>query len=361
MLTDTAKALFADHKGLLAMDESNPTCNKRFAKLEIPQTVEARRAYRELIITTPGLAESISGVILYDETIRQQKNDGTPFLKILADAGIIPGIKVDTGAKALAAHPGEKITEGLDGLRERLDEYFQMGARFAKWRAVITIGKGIPTRSCIEANAHALARYAALCQEAGLVPIVEPEVLMDGDHTLELCRKVTEEVLRNVFIQLNCQRVLLEGMILKPNMVLPGLTCPSHQEVKEVGVGEQQYRVRLTDRQPGEEQDIDEVADITVKSLWRTVPAAVPGIAFLSGGQSAELASARLNLMNLRFKSQLPWALSFSFARAIQQPALEIWRGQEANVKAAQQALRHRARCNRAARRGEYTAAMEKQ
>jgi len=361
MLTDTAKALFADHKGLLAMDESNPTCNKRFAKLEIPQTVEARRAYRELIITTPGLAESISGVILYDETIRQQKNDGTPFLKILADAGIIPGIKVDTGAKALAAHPGEKITEGLDGLRERLDKYFQMGARFAKWRAVITIGKGIPTRSCIEANAHALARYAALCQEAGLVPIVEPEVLMDGDHTLELCRKVTEEVLRNVFIQLNCQRVLLEGMILKPNMVLPGLTCPSHQEVKEVGVGEQQYRVRLTDRQPGEEQDIDEVADITVKSLWRTVPAAVPGIAFLSGGQSAELASARLNLMNLRFKSQLPWALSFSFARAIQQPALEIWRGQEANVKAAQQALRHRARCNRAARRGEYTAAMEKQ
>ena len=360
MLTDTAKALFADHKGLLAMDESNPTCNKRFAKLEIPQTVEARRAYRELIITTPGLAESISGVILYDETIRQQKNDGTPFLKILADAGIIPGIKVDTGAKALAAHPGEKITEGLDGLRERLDEYFQMGARFAKWRAVITIGKGIPTRSCIEANAHALARYAALCQEAGLVPIVEPEVLMDGDHTLELCRKVTEEVLRNVFIKLNCQRVLLEGMILKPNMVLPGLTCPSHQEVKEVGVGEQQYRVRLTDRQPGEEQDIDEVADITVKSLWRTVPAAVPGIAFLSGGQSAELASARLNLMNLRFKSQLPWALSFSFARAIQQPALEIWRGQEANVKAAQQALRHRARCNRAARRGEYTAAMEK-
>jgi fructose-bisphosphate aldolase class I len=246
-------------------------------------------------------------------------------------------------------------------LRERLDKYFQMGARFAKWRAVITIGEGIPTRSCIEANAHALARYAALCQEAGLVPIVEPEVLMDGDHTLELCRKVTEEVLRNVFIQLNCQRVLLEGMILKPNMVLPGLTCPSHQEVKEVGVGEQQYRVRLTDHQPGEEQDIDEVADITVKSLWRTVPAAVPGIAFLSGGQSAELASARLNLMNLRFKSQLPWALSFSFARAIQQPALEIWRGQEANVKAAQQALRHRARCNRAARRGEYTAAMEKQ
>ena len=235
-----------------------------------------------------------------------------------------------------------------------------MGARFAKWRAVIAISEGIPTRSCIEANAHALARYAALCQEAGLVPIVEPEVLMDGGHTLERCRAVTEEVLRNVFIQLNCQRVLLEGMILKPNMVLPGLTCPAHQEVKEVGVGEQQYQVRLADRQPAEEQDIDEVANITVKTLWRTVPAAVPGIAFLSGGQPAELASARLNLMNLRFKSQLPWALSFSFARAIQQPALEIWRGQEANVKLAQQALLHRAKCNRAARRGEYTAAMEK-
>ena len=359
-LIKTAKALVADHKGLLAMDESNPTCNKRFAKLNIPQTVEARRAYRELIITTPGLGECISGVILFDETIRQQKKAGTPFLKILADAGVVPGIKVDTGAKDLAAHPGEKITEGLDGLRDRIKEYFQMGARFAKWRAVIIIGEGIPSRSCIEANAHALARYAALCQEAGLVPIVEPEVLMDGEHTLERCRKVTEEVLRNVFIQLNCQRVLLEGMILKPNMVLPGLTCPPHQEVQEVGVGEQQYRVRLTDRQPDEEQDIDEVANITVKSLWRTVPAAIPGIAFLSGGQSAELASARLNVMNLRFKSQLPWALSFSFARAIQQPALEIWRGQEANVKAAQQALLHRAQCNRAARRGEYTAAMEK-
>jgi len=334
-LIDTASKLVADDKGLLAMDESNPTCNKRFAKLDIPQTVEARRAYRELIITTPGLGESISGVILYDETIRQQKKDGSPFLKVLGDAGIIPGIKVDTGAKDLAAHPGEKITEGLDGLRDRLKEYCQMGARFAKWRAVIAVGEGIPTRSCIEANAHALARYAALCQEAGLVPIVEPEVLMEGDHTLERCRQVTEEVLRNVFIQINCQRVLLEGMILKPNMVLPGLACPTQESV-------------------------DEVAKITVKSLWRTVPAAVPGIAFLSGGQSAELASARLNLMNLRFKSQLPWALSFSFARAIQQPALEIWRGEESNVEGAQQALLHRARYNRAARRGEYTASMEK-
>jgi len=335
MLTDTAKALVADDKGLLAMDESNPTCNKRFAKLDISQTAEARRAYRQLIITTHGLGESISGVILYDETIRQQKKDGTPFLNVLGDAGIIPGIKVDTGAKDLAAHPGEKITEGLDGLRERLKEYCQMGARFAKWRAVIAIGEGIPTRSCIEANAHALARYATLCQEAGLVPIVEPEVLMDGGHTLERCRVVTEEVLRIVFTQLNCQRVLLEGMILKPNMVLPGLTCPTQASV-------------------------DEVANLTVKSLWRTVPAAVPGIAFLSGGQTAELASARLNVMNLRFKSQLPWALSFSFARAIQQPALDIWRGEEANVTAAQRALLNRARCNQSARRGEYTAAMEK-
>jgi len=281
------------------------------------------------------------------------------FASILNDAGIIPGIKVDAGAKDLAAHPGEKITEGLDGLRERLAEYVRLGARFAKWRAVIAIGDGRPSRSCLEANAHALARYAALCQEAGLVPIVEPEVLMDGDHTLERCRQVTEEVLRNVFIQLNCQRVLLEGMILKPNMVLPGLACSPAKEVKEVGVGEQQYQVRLTDRPPEEQLAMDEVANVTVQTLWRTVPAAVPGIAFLSGGQSAELASARLNVMNLRFKCQLPWALSFSFARALQQPALEIWRGQAANVRAAQQALLHRAQCNRAARRGEYTAAME--
>jgi fructose-bisphosphate aldolase class I len=335
ILIATAKALVADDKGLLAMDESNPTCHKRFAKLGIQQTVEARRDYRELIVTTPGLCECISGVILFDETIRQQKQDGTPFLKVLADAGIIPGIKVDTGAKDLAAHPGEKITEGLDGLRDRLKEYFQMGARFAKWRAVIAIGNGIPSRSCIEANAHALARYAALCQEAGLVPIVEPEVLMDGEHTLEQCRKVTEEVLRNGFIQLNCQRVLLEGMILKPNMVLPGLTCPKQESVVEV-------------------------ADATVKCLLRTVPAAVPGVAFLSGGQPSELASARLNVMNLRFKSRMPWELTFSYSRAIQQPALEIWQGKKANVKTAQQTLLHRAKCNRAACRGEYTAAMER-
>jgi fructose-bisphosphate aldolase class I len=359
-LTGTAKALVADDKGLLAMDESNPTCNKRFAKLDIPQTVEARRAYRELIVTTPGLGECISGAILYDETIRQQKKDGTPFLKVLTDAGIIPGIKIDTGAKDLAAHPGEKITEGLDGLRDRLKEYLQMGARFAKWRAVIAIGDGIPSRSCIQANAHALARYATLCQEVGLVPIVEPEVLMDGGHTLERCGEVTEDVLRTVFHQLNSQRVMLEGMILKPNMVLPGLTCPLQEEVKEVAIGEQQYQVRLTDRKQDDLEDVQEVADATVRCLLRAVPAAVPGIAFLSGGQSAELASARLNAMNVRFKLRLPWALAFSFARAIQQPALEIWQGKEAHVSAAQQTLVHRARCNRAARRGEYKATMER-
>jgi fructose-bisphosphate aldolase class I len=331
----TAKAMVAEDKGLLAMDESNPTCNKRFARLGIPQTEETRRAYRELILTTPGLSECISGVILYDETIRQQKKEGTPFVKIITDAGIIPGIKVDTGAKDMAGYPGEKITKGLDGLRDRLAEYFQMGARFAKWRAVINIADGIPSRGCIEANAHALARYAALCQEAGMVPVVEPEVLMDGGHTLERCYDVTEEVLQTVFSQLYIQRVMLEGMILKPNMVLPGLTCPTQETA-------------------------DEVADATVRCLLRAVPAAVRGIAFLSGGQSGELASARLNAMNVRFKSRLPWALAFSFARAIQQPALEIWKGEEANVLSAQQALYHRAKCNRAARRGEYNAAMER-
>jgi fructose-bisphosphate aldolase class I len=288
-----------------------------------------------LIVTTPGLGECISGAILYDETIRQQKKDGTPFVKVIIDAGIIPGIKVDAGANDMAGHPGEKVTEGLDGLRDRLAEYSRIGARFAKWRAVIAVGECLPSRGCIEANAQALARYAALCQEAGLVPVVEPEVLMDGAHSLERCCAVTEEVLRTVFDQLYTQRVILEGMILKPNMVLPGLACPKQEAV-------------------------DEVADATVRCLLRAVPAAVPGIAFLSGGQPAELASARLNAMNVRFQSRLPWALAFSFARAIQQPALEIWQGNKAHVLAAQQALVHRARCNRAARRGEYNAAMER-
>ena len=334
-LINTARALVANDKGLLAMDESNPTCDKRFAKQGIPQTEEARRAYRELIVTTPRLGECISGAILYDETIRQRKTDGTPFIKVIIDAGIIPGIKVDTGAKDLAGHPGEKITEGLDGLRDRLKEYFQMGARFAKWRAVIRTGDGIPSWGCIEANAQALARYAALCQESGLVPVVEPEVLMDGDHSLARCRELTEEVLRAVFGHLCIQRVTLEGMILKPNMVLPGLLCPV-------------------------QEGVDETAEATIGSLLRVVPAAVPGVAFLSGGQSCELASARLSAMNARFTSHLPWAVAFSFARAIQQPALELWKGQEANVAAAQQALYHRARCNCAARRGEYRTAMEK-
>jgi len=333
-LVDTARMLVAGDKGLLAMDESNPTCDKRFAKLGIPQTVEARRSYRELIITTPGLGECISGAILCDETIRQRKKDGTPLIEVIIEAGIIPGIKVDAGAKDLAAHPGEKITEGLDGLRDRLAEYSRLGARFAKWRAVIALGDGLPSPGCLEANAQALARYAALCQEGGLVPVVEPEVLMDGGHTLERCGEVTEEVLRAVFNQLYVQRVMLGGMILKPNMVLPGLECPNQETV-------------------------DEVADATVRCLLRAVRAAVPGIAFLSGGQSGALASARLNAMNVRFKSRLPWAVAFSFARAIQQPALEIWRGEESNVSAAQKALRHRANCNAAARRGRYDAAME--
>ncbi len=333
-LIDTAQSLFADDKGLLAMDESTSTCNKRFADLGIPQTTEVRRAYRELLVTAPSLADFISGAILYDETIRQQANDGRPFVKILLEAGIIPGIKVDAGAKDMAAHQGEKITEGMDGMRDRLVEYQQMGVGFAKWRAVISVGEGIPSRGCIEANAHMLARFAALCQETSLVPIVEPEVLMDGDHTLERCWDITEAVLRTVFDQLYSQRVLLEGMILKPNMILPGLTCPRQEPV-------------------------DTVANATLKCLLRVVPAAVPGIAFLSGGQSGELASARLNAMNLQFKSNLPWALSYSFGRAIQRPALEIWHGDQSQVALAQQALIQRARNNQAARRGEYTAAME--
>jgi fructose-bisphosphate aldolase class I len=324
----------ADHKGLLAMDESTPTSNKRFADLDIPPTEEARRSWRELIVTTPGLAESISGAILYDETIRQRTKDGTPFINKLIDSGIIPGIKVDTGLTDLAAHPNEKITGGLDGLRERLAFYSQMGARFAKWRAEIVMGNGIPSRGCIEANAEALARYAGLCQEAGMVPIVEAEVLMDGSHSMEQCREASEEVLNAVFNKIYTQRVMLEGLILKPNMVLPGLSSP-------------------------EQETLDDIAAATVRCLFRAVPAAVPGIAFLSGGQPAELATARLNAMNVRFRSKLPWPLTFSFARAIEQPAMEIWRGNEANTEAAQQMLNHRACCNRAACRGEYDATME--
>ena len=333
-LEETARTLMAEGKGLLAMDESTGTADKRFAPLGIPQTEEMRRLYRDLIVTAPGLGDSISGAILYDETVRQRTNDGRAFLDAIREAGIIPGIKMDAGAKDLAACPGEKVTEGLDGLRERLAEYAGLGLRFAKWRAVIVIGDGMPSDACLAVNADALARYAALCQEAGILPIVEPEVLMDGDHTLRCCAEVTERVLKTVFAELYLQRVELSGMILKPNMVLPGADCPA-------------------------QDGVEAVADSTVECFLRSVPAAVPGVAFLSGGQESELASARLNAMNVRFKSRMPWALTFSFSRAIQQPALEIWNGKAENVAAAQAALVHRAKCNSAARRGGYNAQME--
>ena len=336
-LIDTAQAMIVDGKGLLAMDESTGTCNRRFAALRIPQTEEARRAYRELLVCTPGLCQSISGAIFFDETIRQRTQSGKLFVQVLGEAGIIPGIKVDLGAKPLAGHPGELVTEGLDGLRARLEAYFEMGARFAKWRAVFRIAADSPSSACITANAHALARYAALCQEASLVPIVEPEVLMDGEHTLAQCGEVTHSVLRRVFDQLDQQGVVLEAMILKPNMVLPGSDCPV-------------------------QDDIVTVADATMTCLFRSVPAAVAGIAFLSGGQSAELASARLNAMHRPRASALarrPWPLSFSFGRALQQPALATWAGDDANRPAAQKALLLRARCNSAAVRGEYDPSLE--
>jgi len=336
-LAATAQALVGRGRGLLAMDESTSTCNKRFAASGIAQTVEARRAYRELLVTAPGLGDHISGAILFDETIRQSDRTGTRFVDRLTAAGVIPGIKVDLGAKELALHPGETVTEGLDGLRARLQDYAQMGARFAKWRAVIAIGDGLPGTACIGANAHALARYAALCQEAGLVPIVEPEVLMTGRHTIERCGAVTHAVLHAVFDALDAQGITLEGMILKPNMVLPGLDCP-------------------------EQDGVEAVARATLACLQRTVPAAVAGIAFLSGGQSAERASARLNAMNIEHDASAgrsPWPLVFSFGRALQQPALQIWRGEDANVVAAQRALIHRARLNGAALHGSYAPSME--
>jgi len=334
-LIETAQALVANDKGLLAMDESTATCDKRFGELGIPQTVEARRAWRELILTAPGLGEYINGLILYDETIRQTKLNGTPFVDVIKNAQIIPGIKVDEGLQDMPAHPGEKITKGLDGLSERLQEYVHMGARFAKWRAAFAIGNDIPSQDCIEANAELLARYAFMCQKAGLVPIVEPEVLMDGSHTLEQCRKVTQKVLQTVFKNLVIQNVALEAMILKPNMVVPGLMCSVQESV-------------------------DEVADATVNCLLQEVPATIAGVAFLSGGQSGELAAARLHAMNVTFKSRLPWPLTFSFSRAIQYPALEIWQGKEENVLAAQQSLLHRAKQNQAARRGEYKVEVDK-
>lgn len=335
ILKDTITQLFTGSKGLLAMDESNPTCNKRFAAAGIPQTIGMHRKYRELIVTTPGLNESIGGAILYDETIRQQTNDGVPMAEVLVKAGIIPGIKVDTGTKPMAGFPNEKITEGLDGLRDRLAEYKGMGARFAKWRAVIAIADGIPSTSCMEANIHALARYAALCQEADIVPVVEPEVLMNGNHSLERCYEATEQVLKALFYQLYKYRIDLEGMILKPNMVIAGT----------------ESNIR---------NSVDEVAEATVNCLLASVPAAMPAIAFLSGGQSPEDAAAHLNAMNKNFKNRMPWILTFSFARAIQQPALDIWKGQESNVKEAQKLLYRRAKFDAAARRGEYSEEMER-
>ena len=332
-LAHTAQALVAPGRGLLAIDESTSTCNKRFAALGIPPTEAARRSWRELLVTAPGLGASISGAILFDETIRQSDRHGVRFVDRLTAAGIIPGIKVDVGAKDLALHPGEKVTEGLDGLRGRLQEYRSMGARFAKWRAVSAIGDAAPGPACIAANAQGLARYAALCQEAGLVPVVEPEVLMDGRHTIERCGAVTHAVLGAVFAALDTQGVALEAMILKPNMILPGLDCP-------------------------QQATADAVAQATLSALRRAVPAAVAGIAFLSGGQAAELASARLNAINL-MQERAPWALTFSFGRALQQPALQIWGGQDSNTAAAQRALIHRATCNGAAVEGLYTPSME--
>ena len=334
-LIKTALAMVAGNRGLIAMDESNPTCNKRFAALGILQTPKMRLLYREMLITTPGLNEGINAAILFDETVRQKLSDGTPFVKAVENAGIIPGIKLDMGAKDMAGFPHEKITEGLDGLRERLAEYSDMGLRFAKWRAVITIDDSIPTRRCIVNNAMVLAQYAALCQEAGLVPIVEPEVLMDGKHDLNKCFSVTERVLHTVFDHLHKQRVLTEGMILKPNMVLPGSNCT-------------------------DQSNTDDIAHATVKCLMRSVPASVPGVAFLSGGQTSQQASERLNAMNAYYKSDMPWVLTFSFSRALQYPAMDIWNGKDENSKKAQKALHHRAICNRLACSGEYSAVLEK-
>ncbi|MCR4301316.1 MAG: fructose-bisphosphate aldolase class I [Sulfuricaulis sp.] len=334
-LQATAKEMVAKGKGILAMDESTGTCNKRFKKIGSEETVEQRRAYRDLLLTCPGLSNHISGAILYDETIRQATLNNVPFPQYAEKQGIIPGIKVDTGAMNLAGHPGEKVTEGLDGLRERFAEYRKMGARFAKWRAVITIGPGIPSHACIQANAHALARYAALAQEADLVPIVEPEVLIDGDHTLERCYDVTRATLRRVFSELAVQGVAFEGMILKASMVVSGEASP-------------------------QQANVEEVARETVRCLLNTVPPAVAGIAFLSGGQGNEQATAHLNTMNRLFKS-LPWPLTFSYGRALQQPALETWRGKKENVAQAQKLLLLRAKLNGAATLGQYSEKMEKE
>ena len=331
-LESVARKLVAGGKGILAADESSPTIEKRLKSIGVPSTEENRRAYREVLFTTAGAGDFISGVILFEETIRQKTRDGRTFVEALEQQGIIPGIKVDKGAKLMANFAGEKVTEGLDGLRERLAEYRQLGARFAKWRAVITIGENIPTRTCIEANAEALARYAALCQEGDLVPIVEPEVLMDGAHTIERHFGVTQQTLESVFHALYEHRVVLEAMLLKPNMVLSGKDCSQQASVQEV-------------------------AEATVRCMKRVVPAAVPGLVFLSGGQSDVEATEHLNVMNRL--DQVPWQLSFSYGRALQAPVLKAWKGDPANVADAQRAFHHRALCNSKARFGKYTEDME--
>ncbi len=333
-LNSVARAIVAKQKGVLAADESAPTIKKRFDSIKVESTEESRRRYREIMFTAPGIERYVGGVILFDETLRQGTKDGRPFAKVLSDRGIAPGIKVDKGAKALAMYPGDKVTEGLDGLRERLAEYKQLGATFAKWRAVINIDeREVPSRFGIRANAHALARYAALCQEVDLVPIVEPEVLMDGAHDIERCEVVTAQVLEEVFSELDAHRVVFDSLLLKPNMVIPGLKCP-----KQAGASE--------------------VAEATVRCLRRYVPAAVPGIVFLSGGQSAEDATDNLNAMNAL--GRFPWELSFSYGRALQAPVLVAWKGQEANAAAAQKALLKRCELNGLARDGKYQRAMEK-
>jgi fructose-bisphosphate aldolase class I len=331
-LEETARALVAPGKGILAADESSGTIKKRFDSINLESTETNRRAYREMLFRTPSLGDHISGVILYDETIRQNAEDGTPLVKVLTDAGMIPGIKVDTGAKALANFPGEQVTEGLDGLRERFAEYAKLGARFAKWRAVINIGDGIPTSFCIDANAHALARYAALTQEAGLVPMVEPEVLMDGDHTIERCYDATLATLNALFDQLYAHGVSLEGTLLKTNMVLSGTDCK-------------------------QQATSSQIADATLRCFRNAVPAAIPGIVFLSGGQADIPATENLNEMNKL--GPHAWELSFSYGRALQAPALKAWKGEPANVEAGQQELLHRAKCNGAARDGSYSKELE--
>jgi fructose-bisphosphate aldolase class I len=333
-LDQTAKELVAPGKGILAADESDGTIKKRFDSIGVESTEESRRAYRDLLFTTEGAEEFISGVILFDETIRQSSADGTRFPELLAQRGVIPGIKVDKGAKPLAFSPEETVTEGLDGLRGRLDEYRDLGARFTKWRAVIKIGEDIPSDYCIWTNAHALARYAALSQEAGLVPIVEPEVLMDGDHDIHRSYSVTSRTLQAVFTELFDQRVVREGMLLKPNMVLSGYDCP-------------------------DQADVTTVAELTLKCLRNNVPAAVPGIVFLSGGQSDEAATAHLSAMNEL--GPHPWELSFSYGRALQAPALKAWAGESANVDQAQRAFYFRAKLNGAARYGSYSKEMERE